>query len=255
MLDNSSLFLLNSLIYFTLYSAFIYHAWQKFIVTLTLTNWLIRIISRVKLQQWKESVFKLKCRLNRGRIFNWRRKHKLSRFLKRQCKDRRDTEQKRFIASLFTLSQKEFENFSIYWDQRLIQNIFLWMLNICLFFNYSAEFNCSKNRFSALTLSEFTVRCIRIIVTYCNLKLQLDDVYMRLKFYLKRNFYVSFKRNCRHLQHSFLTIMCRNSNIFIFSVIFCSIITLIIILRKVWLRWTVITVTVLCIWQRLFIST
>ena len=112
-LNDSSLFFFNSLIHLTLHSAFIYHVQQKFIMTLMLMSWLIRTADRVRLQQWREAVFKLKHRLNRDRMFNWRKKHKLSRFLKGWYKDRRDTEQKRFIISILTLSQKELKDFLI----------------------------------------------------------------------------------------------------------------------------------------------
>ena len=231
-LNDSSSFFFNSLIHLTLCSVFIYYAQQKFVMTLTLADQLIKITDRVKLQQQKELIFKLKCRLNRGETFNWRRKHKLSRFLEEQCKSRRDTKQKRFIISILTLIQKELKNFSIYWDQRLIQNIFLQRLEVHFLLNNDTEFNCSRHRFSALALSQFTVRCIRIVIAYCNLKLWLKDVYTELKLHLKENFCASFKRNCRHFQHNFLTMMCKNNNVFIFSVTFCSIIALIIILRK-----------------------
>ena len=255
MLNNLSLFFSNDLIHFTLYSVFVYYVWQKFVVTLTLTDWLIEIISRVRLWQWRESVSELKHSLSKSEMFDWRRKQELSRLFKEWCKSRKNAEQKRFIISILTLIQKELKNFSIYWDQWLIWNIFLWELKVHFLLNDSAEFNCSKNKFSALTLSKFTVRCIRIVVVYCDLKLWLNDAYMRLKFCLKRDFYASFKRNCRHLQHSFLTTIYRNDNVFIFSVAFCSIITLIIILRKVWWKWTVIAIAVLCLWQRFFVST
>ena len=171
MLDDLSLFLFNNLIHLTLHSVFVYHVWQKFVVMLTLTDQLIEIISRVKLQQWEESISELKHKLDESRTFNWRRKHKLSRFLKEWCESRKDTEQKRFIVSILTLSQKELKNFSICWDWRLIWNIFLWRLKVHFLLNDNVRFNCSRYEFSALALSEFTVRCIRIIVAYCDLEL------------------------------------------------------------------------------------
>ena len=111
MFDDLSLFFLNSLIHLTLYSVFICYAQQKFVVTLTLADQLIRIINRVELQQWEKPVSELECRLNRGRTFDWRRKHKLSRFLKEWCKGRKDTEQKRFIISILILNWEELKNF------------------------------------------------------------------------------------------------------------------------------------------------
>ena len=109
-LDDLSLFLLNSLIHLILHSAFIYHAWWEFIVMLTFVSQLIKITDRVRLWQWEELISELKCRLNRDKMFNWRRKHKLSKFLKEQCESRRDTERERFIVSILALNQKELKN-------------------------------------------------------------------------------------------------------------------------------------------------
>ena len=200
---------------------------------LTLADQLIEIISRVKLWQWEEPASELKHRFDEGETFNWRRKHELSRFLE-QHKSRRDAEQKRFIISILVLSWEELKDSSTCQSWRLIQNIFLWRLEVHFLLNNDAEFNCSRHRFSALALSEFTVRCIKIVVTYCDLKLWLDDAYTGLEFHLRGNFCTSFERNCRHLQHSFLVMICRDSNVFIFSITFCSIVTLIIILKRMW---------------------
>ena len=86
-----------------LYSAFVYHAQQKFVVMLTLADWLIEITDRVKLWQWEEFTSELKCRLSRGKTFNWKRKQELSKLLKEQYKSRKDAEQKKFIISILIL--------------------------------------------------------------------------------------------------------------------------------------------------------